>query len=797
MPSSDRRRRLNRLTVVAGRHHPGDIARIAVGGVLLASGAAIARTGVVGVGEHDVFRLVNHLPKAFDVPLSAIMQAGALGAVGVVGALLVLTGRVKPAVHTVSAGTLAWSLAKVMKAAVDRGRPADLLTKVIIHGKPVPGLGFPSGHAAVAASLAGALVPFVPHRARRVLWGVACTVALARVYVGAHLPLDAIGGLALGWVVSASVNLALGTPGGELDLDEVQEALVVADLSPRRVQRAEVDARGSTPFFAELGDGRDVFVKAVGREERDADALFKAWRWLALRGIEDEAPFSSPKQQVEHEAFLALLAERAGVRTPSIVTTTRTVSGAFVLVQQRIHARPLEQSRQPNSDASPALTNAQVDDVWTQLKLLREAGIAHRDLRLANVLIDDVGRPWIIDFGFAQSAAAQRHLAQDVAELLVTLSLVVGHERAVDSALVVLGAGVLATAVPFLQPAGLSRATRTALKTRKGLLDTARQLVTERTGAAIGPAGLVTRLRPATLAMVVGLGVAVHLLLPQVGELRRTIDAASGASVSWLLLAVLASALTYVAAAVGLMGSVQTRLQLDQTVLVQMASSFVNRLTPGSIGGLGLNTRYLERSGISRASAVASVGLNGVAGLIMHMAGLVICAGVVGGAGVKTVKLPDGWPALIGAVAVLVVAGVIMGTPRWRQRVLPPAARAARDLVSVIGDRRRALRLFGGSAMVTTLYVLSLAASLRAFGASVGIAAVALSYLGSAAVATVSPAPGGLGAMEAALVASLTALGSAPGPAVAGVLGFRLVTFWLPTLPGWIAFRRVRADGLV
>jgi uncharacterized protein (TIRG00374 family) len=74
---------------------------------------------------------------------------------------------------------------------------------------------------------------------------------------------------------------------------------------------------------------------------------------------------------------------------------------------------------------------------------------------------------------------------------------------------------------------------------------------------------------------------------------------------------------------------------------------------------------------------------------------------------------------------------------------------------------------------------------------------VALAYLGGSAVGAASPTPGGLGAVEAALVAGLTALGAPAGPAIAAVLMFRLATFWLPIAPGWFAFRRLRRSGAI
>ena len=96
--------------------------------------------------------------------------------------------------------------------------------------------------------------------------------------------------------------------------------------------------------------------------------------------------------------------------------------------------------------------------------------------------------------------------------------------------------------------------------------------------------------------------------------------------------------------------------------------------------------------------------------------------------------------------------------------------------------------LFGGSAGVTLAYIAALAAAVAAFNGGITFAQVGAVYLGAPLLAAAAPTPGGLGAIEAALVAGLTGVGMEPGPAVAAVLSYRLATYWLPILPGWISF---------
>jgi undecaprenyl-diphosphatase len=101
----------------------------------------------------------------------------------------------------------------------------------------------------------------------------------------------------------------------------------------------------------------------------------------------------------------------------------------------------------------------------------------------------------------------------------------------------------------------------------------------------------------------------------------------------------------------------------------------------------------------------------------------------------------------------------------------------------------KAVQMFGGAILVLVSYVLALGLALSAFHAHASWLDVTSVYLGGSAVASAAPTPGKVGAVEAALIAGLTAVGIASGPAVAGVLAFRLATFWLPIIPGWLAFR--------
>jgi len=230
------------------RRHPGDVVRIVMGMAAMAASAFAARRHRPGSAETDMFRLVNELPEGLSFPLRLLMQAGSVGALPVTVALALLARRPRLARDMGVAGMVAWLTAKAMKVVVDRGRPGGLLDSVTVRGVEAHDLGFPSSHAAIAAALAASASPYFGRRARGVLTGAALTVAFARMYVGAHLPADVLGGLALGWVVGSGVHLAWGRPDDPRAAQLLREALGRHGIEVTEAVPLTADARRSSPF---------------------------------------------------------------------------------------------------------------------------------------------------------------------------------------------------------------------------------------------------------------------------------------------------------------------------------------------------------------------------------------------------------------------------------------------------------------------------------------------------------------------------------------------------------------------
>lgn len=163
-----------------------------------AAGAVLARRPEVSDAERRLFATVNGLPAALHVPVWTVMQLGSLGGVAATAAVVARTGRPHLAARVGTWGTATWLGAKAVKRLVRRARPGGVLGVARVLGREQAGLGYPSGHAAVAATLGAVVAPALPGRWPGAAWATVLGVGPARVFVGAHLPLDVAGGIAFG-----------------------------------------------------------------------------------------------------------------------------------------------------------------------------------------------------------------------------------------------------------------------------------------------------------------------------------------------------------------------------------------------------------------------------------------------------------------------------------------------------------------------------------------------------------------------------------------------------------------------
>jgi undecaprenyl-diphosphatase len=778
-----------RVLAPARYRHPGDVIRLIAAALVLAVAVVIAAllpallrpaaAAVTGVGPAtEAGRVLTGLVQVMIAAAALVLLAAAL------------RYRRFRVLATVAGGFAA--AAALMAGITYLAGPGGPAPAGLRQGSWLAGAGFPdpavlAGLAAVAVAAA----PWLSRPWRRASWATLLLIGAARLVTGGLLPLQLVLALAAGVTVGAGLLVAFGVPDRRMGPAGVAAALRAGGVPVSQVSGPLRAAKGSRPFEATTGDGNGLFVKVFGSDQRDADLLYRAWRGIRLRGVGDTRPAASLFKAVEHEALLGVMAERAGVAVPHVGQVIRAGDGSVLLTMDLVAGTSLDQV------PADRITDQLARTLWREVGQLHQARIAHRSLHGSNIMIGQDGSAVLVDFSFAELAATSRQRAIDVAELLTSLAGRIGPDRAVATAAAAIGAGGVAAAVPLLQPLALSAGTRHAIKGQDGLLKNTR-------AAAIAASGndadkdlvRLQRVRPRTLLAIAALAGAFYFLLPQIADVSSSWHALQHVNWAWLPVILGLSALTYVASAMALIGAVPGRVPFGPAVLTQGASSFINRVSPANVGGMALNARFLQKSGTSTPASVAAVGVNALAGAIMHVVLIVVFFALAGHDLTKAFKLPSGSKILLILAVIIAVIGVVLATRpgrRWTRKQLIPGVRsAAGSLRQAAASPVKLGLLSGGSALITLAYIAGLAASVQAFGGGPGLIVIGAVYLAAAALAAAAPTPGGLGAIEAALVAGLTGVGMQPGPAVSAVLLYRLATYWLPVLPGWLCWRSLQ-----
>ncbi|WP_395758680.1 flippase-like domain-containing protein [Streptomyces althioticus] len=694
-------------------------------------------------------------------------------------------------------------------------------------------------------------------RWRAVLWVVLLLDAFSMLVTGYTTPFSIILTVLIGWTVAYGTLYAVGSPNVRPTGRTLMAGLRTVGFRPVTASREEASdaAEGGDRgrrYFVTLEDGPPLDVTVVDREQQAQGFFYRAWRNLALRGFATRRSLQSLRQALEQEALLAYAAIAAGANAPKLIATSELGPDAVMLVYEHTGGRTLD------SLDDEEITDELLRDTWHQVKALQSRRIAHRRLVGDAILVDRSGTVILTDLRGGEIAAGDLLLRMDVSQLLVTLGLRVGAERAVASALSVLGPDAVADCLPMLQPIALSRSTRATLRRlareraereREAVLEASRHsrptreheeddsgpVVLDKAGkkavraeqraekraidealdeareedllsqirqevlrirpqAPVEPARL-ERVRPRTLISLIAGAIGAYFLLTQLTHIEFG-PLISNAEWGWVAAAVLFSALSYVAAAMALLGFVPERVPFPRTVAAQVAGSFVKIVAPAAVGGVALNTRFLQRAGVRPGLAVASVGASQLFGLGCHIL-MLLAFGYLTGTE-KTPSLSPSRTVIGGLLTVAVLVLVVTSVPFLRKfvvtRVRSLFAGVVPRMLDVLQRPQKLVTGIGGMLLLTACFVMCLDASIRAFGdesTSVSLASVAVVFLAGNALGSAAPTPGGVGAVEATLTVGLIAVGLPKEVAAPAVLLFRLLTLWLPVLPGWLAFNHL------
>jgi uncharacterized protein (TIRG00374 family) len=750
---------------------------------LLAVAAVAASAATTGV-ETDIVGASKRLPHA----LLAVAPPIALFALLILPVALAVTqlmrGQVRHLIEAVATGLLAGAVAEVANIALSRPAAARLYDAIIMSRPGVSNVDALDPYLAGLVAYA-TMIGLAGRTAWRNALGLAIGVyAIVQLAASHTTVVSILITLLAGRVVGLAVRYAAGTTSQRPPAQDIAAALSagnVAVTAIRRVRPARSGVAGSRHYTVRTQDDAQLDVVVFDRDQQAAGAFYRLYRWVRVQGqVSRTAPLSVDRT-VERRALLSYATEEAGVPTPRLRTLVRVGPEAAVLAFDHCAGTTLMQR-------NPGCSDAELGSIWDAVTLLHAHHVTHRGLTADRIAFTPDGGVMLLDPGDGDVAASDLQIRLDLAQLIAELALFAGPERSATLAVKRIGGSDLVGVLSLLQPIALARSTRHALRRRRDVLPAVRKIMLAAVPGGQVPPVQLERIRPRALVTLVASIAAIYLLA---GELARASVSSllRSANWEWGAVALALSAVTYVGAAMSLSGFVTQRLNFVRTVLVQLAGSFVTLVTPAAVGGATLNVRYLQRKKVPAAVAVASVGVSQVVAFVLHIVLLVVFAAIAGTGATSPIK-PPRWAYFVVA-GLVVLAGIVLALPAGRRvvraRLSPTFGQVIPRLIEVAQRPRKLAEGIGGMLLLSLAYIMCLAACVAAFGRSVPFGKIGFVYLTGSAIGSIIPTPGGLGAVEAALTAGLTAAGVPGAVAVSAVLLFRLVTFWLPVPAGWAA----------
>jgi uncharacterized membrane protein YbhN (UPF0104 family)/tRNA A-37 threonylcarbamoyl transferase component Bud32 len=651
---------------------------------------------------------------------------------------------------------------------------------------PLSRWGYPELRLAAATAVIVVVGPELVRTVRVVATWLVPLGAFGAVVLGATLPSGGLAGLALGLGAGALARLIFGSAAGVPPTGQIRGALAslgveVADLRPSAQQRV-----GAAEYVGHDTEGNALRVRALGRDAQDTQRLARQWRLLSYKDPPRSAPVGR-LEQVEHQALATLMAAQAGVRVPKVVIAALGPDGSALVVTRQPDIDPLELS------SPDAVSDRTLQELSQQVARLHTAGISHGRLNASSVLVVDDG-PMLVDLSAATLGAPQSALDMDVAELLVACTVLVGPDRALDTAVEAGWGDVVARILPYLQPAALTPHLRDLARSHEIGLKELRTKAAAATGRDVPDLVPLRRVRLRDVGLTALLGVAAYLLIAQLAKIGFGTIAHElrHAEVAWIVVGLISAQLALVASAVSFRGAVPTQLPLLPCVLEQSAVKFINLTVPTSAGRIGIDVRFLQRLGTSTPQAFAAGAVDDVSEKIVEIGLFLITLPFVHLA-VKANDLKGGLPSgrLILTVLVIltVVVIVLLFVPWIRAKVLPPIRSAFSGLWAVTRDRHKRLELFGGQLGVEVFYALTLGAACLAYCVHLTFAQLLFVNTAASAFSSLIPSPGGVGTAEASLTAGLVAMGVDNSTAFAIAFTHRLCTYYLPPIWGYFSMQ--------
>jgi glycosyltransferase 2 family protein len=631
----------------------------------------------------------------------------------------------------------------------------------------------------------------LPHLTRAVRrlarWMVTLAVTGA-ILLGAVVPSQGITTLLLGLATSAAVHLGFGSVRGRPELDDVAEGLGLLGVEVVGLRVADRRQAGVFVLNGRVGDDGVVDIKVYGGDAYDTQFLGTLWRTVWFR--EPGTPLSPGRvQQVEHEAFLTLLAGQAGIPVQPVVTAGLTPRDDAVLV--------LEQIGSPAPTIEEGWTTADGERLWDLVIRMDDTRIAHNQIDDRHLFVDG-SRMGLIDFSGATLASHIWWRRIDQVQALALTVVGLGLEPAIELARRRLGEESLVNLLPYLQSDILTPRLRHLVDARADDVDAIRDAAA---GLLAIEAPELVRLRRVTLASL------VRAVLPFVAffalasvfaglDLADLADALEGASWWFVAVGVLVAQLPRLSQAVSALGASPVPVPLGRLYLLQLAQQYIGLTIPGAAARVAMNVRFFQRHGLASGSALTVGALDSLFGFLVQI--LLVLGILALTSATLDLDLSGatsiGLERLLVAISVLVAASValMLTLPALRTRIVGWVRRLwkeARVALQGLASSRRLGLLLGGNLLSEVLFALTLGAFTLALGFPIGFGELIFIHVTVSLLSGLVPVPGGIGVFEGALTFGLVRAGMPEEVAFAAALMFRMATFYVPPAWGMVAFR--------
>jgi uncharacterized membrane protein YbhN (UPF0104 family) len=643
---------------------------------------------------------------------------------------------------------------------------------------------FPPGVVTLSVAILAVASPHVTRPFRHFgRWLIAGQV-IGALFLGVTRLTGALVAVAVGLLGAAIVHLLVGSPGGRPTADRIKLALFDLGIDVVHLEPSTMRAGGVLRFTGADSVG-PIDVKVYGRDAWDAQLMANAWRLAWYRGSQRTTRLSR-LELVEHEGFMTLLAERAGVRVPKLLTAGRAGQGDALVVVRR-DGRPLVDGSAVSEDVLLQL--------WDNVGLLHKAGLALGRVEADGLQLRDDGSVGFTELSAAFVAESIADRRRDQAQVLALGLVLADEETTVAAARSALGDERLLKVLPYVQEAALPRTVLGELDEKDIDLDKFRNRLRTTLGAEEQELIKLRRVTGKSLLNLLLLGIAAYALITAFGDidLAAFADALRDASWWWLAFALILGQIPRVPAAISTRGSLEGNLPLGPLTVLQFAICYVNLAIPSTAARVLINVRFFQRFGVTPTTAMTAGVIDSVAGFIVQILlflGLFLLeTDLHFDISSDTSELSGlGTIVLIAIIAVVVGVIVVLVVPSLRRRVIAILRKAAQAM-RVLKSPMKLLELFGGNLLSQVLFGVAMAACVLAFHEELPLGELILINTVVSLFAGLLPVPGGIGVAEAGLTLGLTTAGLSSEKAFAVAIAYRFVTFYLPPIWGYFCYR--------